>query len=217
MLPITLYVGVPLYGDGNRFFGTLCGLDPLPAVVGIRSSEGRVKRTADIIAKLLSMEQKLAKKQSQNSSVKGIAWRDEMTSLLNRRGWNRLLEKAGNVTDTHTHAVVILDLDKLKSVNDEKGHAAGDKLIVDAASVLSASMRGDDVVARLGGDEFGILLRDVYPRQMEDIVQRIAAELVAAEVAATMGYASSPPLPSISAAMEAADQMLISQKRQRSN
>ena len=216
-LPITIYVGVPLYGDGNQFIGTLCGLDPQPAVAGIRSSEAIVRRTADIISKLLSMERKLAKIESRSKSIKGIAWRDEMTGLLNRRGWNRLVQKTDAVTDTHVHAVVMLDLDKLKSVNDEKGHAAGDKLIVDAANVLAQSMRGDDIVARLGGDEFGILLQDVYPRQLEDIVQRIGTELAAANIAATLGYAASPPHASIAIATEAADQMLIGQKRKRNS
>ena len=127
------------------------------------------------------------------------------------------MQKTDTVTDTRVHAVVILDLDKLKSVNDEKGHAAGDKLIVDAANVLAQSMRGDDIVARLGGDEFGILLQDVYPRQLEDIVQRIGTELAAANIAATLGYAASPPHASIAIATEAADQMLIGQKRKRNS
>ena len=161
------------------------------------------------------MEHQLAKIESRSKSVKGIAWRDEMTGLLNRRGWNRLVQTTDAVTDTHVHAVVMFDLDKLKSVNDEKGHAAGDKLIVGAANVLAQSMRGDDIVARLGGDEFGILLQDIYPRQLEDIVQRIRTELAAANIAATLGYASSPPHASIAIAAEEADQMLISQKRTR--
>ena len=216
-LPITIYVGVPIYGDGNQFFGTLCGLDPQPAVAGIRSSEARVRRTADIIGKLLSMEHKLAKIESATHSVEGIAWRDEMTGLLNRRGWNRIVEKADAVTQGRVHAVVMLDLDKLKRVNDEKGHAAGDKLIVDGANVLAQSMRGDDVVARMGGDEFGLLLQDVYPRQLDDIVERIGNELATAKIAATIGYASSPPYASIALATEAADQMLIGEKKQRSS
>ena len=215
IIPITIYVGIPIYGDGNRFFGTLCGLDPLPAVAGIRSSEALIRRTADIIGKLLSMEHKLAKMDLRIKSVKGIAWRDEMTGLLNRRGWNRIVGKTDPAAETRVHAVLILDLDKLKSVNDEHGHAAGDKLIMDAANILAQSMRGEDIVARLGGDEFGILLQDVYPRQVDDIVQRIGDELAAAKIAATIGFASSPPHASIADATEEADQMLIEEKKQR--
>jgi diguanylate cyclase (GGDEF)-like protein len=215
ILPITIYVGVPLYGDGNRFIGTLCGLDPQPEVVGIRSGEGLVKRTADVISKLLSMELKLANIQSRALQVEDIAWRDDMTGLLNRRGWNRLIAETDALVDKQVHAVVMLDLDKLKLVNDQQGHAAGDKLIIDTARVLSASMRGDDAVARLGGDEFGILLRGMYPRHATDIAERLAAELAEANILATMGFASMPPLLSIEAAMEAADQMLIARKQKR--
>ena len=215
ILPITIYVGVPLYGEGNRFIGTLCGLDPQPEVVGIRSGEGLVKRTADVISKLLSMELKLATIQSRALQVEDIAWRDEMTGLLNRRGWNRLVEATSSAPDKYVHAVVMLDLDKLKLVNDVQGHAAGDKLIIATARVLSSSMRGDDVVARLGGDEFGILLRGLYPRHAGDIAERLATELAAADISATMGFASMPPKQSIEAAMEAADQMLIARKKKR--
>jgi PleD family two-component response regulator len=76
-------------------------------------------------------------------------------------------------------------------------------------------MRGDDAVARLGGDEFGILLRGMYPRHATDIAERLAAELAEANILATMGFASMPPLLSIEAAMEAADQMLIARKQKR--
>ena len=214
-LPITIYIGVPLYGDGNRFIGTLCGLDPLPELIGIRSGEPLVRATANVIAKLLSMEHKLADIQSRELQIADIACRDEMTGLLNRRGWNRLVEETAPAADQHVHAVLMLDLDKLKSVNDLHGHAAGDRLIIDTARLLSASMRGDDVVARMGGDEFGILLRGVYPRHADDIATRVTGELAAASIAATLGFASTPPQPGIEAAVEAADQMLISFNRQR--
>ncbi len=215
VLPISIYIGVPLYGDGNRFIGTLCGLDPLPELIGIRAGDSAVRATANVIAKLLSMEQKLAAIQSRELQIADIAFRDDMTGLLNRRGWNRLVEETAPAGEQHVHAVLMLDLDKLKSVNDVDGHATGDRLIVDTARVLSASMRGDDVVARMGGDEFGILLRGVYPRHADDIATRITAELATAGIAATLGCASTPPLPGIEAAVEAADQMLISLKRQR--
>ena len=214
-LAIRAYVGIPLYGEGNRFIGTLCGIDADPEVVGIRAGEGLVRQTADIVSRLLSMEHKLAQAQSRALEVEDSSMRDEMTGLLNRRGWNRLLKQTAAPTDKSVHAVVVVDLDNLKSVNDSSGHAAGDQLIAKAARVLAASMRGHDVVARLGGDEFGVLLRNVYPRHADDISARLAKEMVAADVAATIGFASMPPKRSLIATIEAADQMLIASKRQR--
>lgn len=214
-LAIRAYVGIPLYGEGNRFIGTLCGIDADPEVVGIRAGEGLVRQTADIVSRLLSMEYKLAQAQSRALEIEDRAMRDEMTGLLNRRGWNRLLTQTAAPADKSVHAVVVIDLDNLKSVNDDSGHAAGDALITEAARVLSTSMRGHDVVARLGGDEFGVLLRNVYPRHADDITTRLVKEMVDADVAATVGSASMPPQPSLTAAIEAADQMLIASKRQR--
>lgn len=214
-LVIRAYIGIPLYGEDNRFIGTLCGIDADPEVVGIRAGEGLVRQTADIVSRLLSMEHKLAQAQSQALEIEDKAMRDEMTGLLNRRGWNRLLKQTAAPADKSVHAVVVIDLDNLKSVNDDSGHAAGDALIAEAARVLSASMRGHDVVARLGGDEFGVLLRNVYPRHADDISARLVKEMVAASVAATIGVASMPPQHSLIATTEAADQMLIASKRQR--
>lgn len=214
-LTIRAYIGIPLYGEGHRFIGTLCGIDPQPDVVGIRAGEGLVRQTAEIIGRLLSMEHKLANAQSRVLQVEDHALRDEMTGLLNRRGWNKLLLESGVAQGQAVHSVVMADLDNLKALNDLSGHAAGDGLIIKAAQILSASMRGGDVVARLGGDEFGLLLQNVYPRQMLDITARLTAEMAEAGVAATLGFASTPPQPSLTAAIEVADQMLIAEKRKR--
>ena len=214
-LAIRAYVGIPLYGEGNRFIGTLCGIDADPEVVGIRAGEGLVRQTADIVSRLLSMEHMVAQAQSRAQEIEDSAMRDEMTGLLNRRGWNRLLKQTAAPTDKSVHAVIVVDLDNLKSINDDSGHAAGDQLIANAARLLSASMRGQDVVARLGGDEFGVLLRNVYPRHADDISARLTKEMAAAAVAATTGFASMPPQYSLIATIEAADQMLIASKRQR--
>ena len=214
-LPIRAYIGIPLYGEGHRFIGTLCGIDPTPDVVGIRAGEALVRQTAETIGRLLSMEHKLAHAESRVLQVEGHALRDEMTHLLNRRGWNKLLMETGTAQPDEVHSIVMVDLDNLKSLNDLSGHAAGDKLIIKTARVLSASMRGSDVVARLGGDEFGVLLQHIYPRQAQDIAARLTAEMAEAGVTATVGFASTPPQPSVAAAVEAADQMLVALKRNR--
>ncbi len=74
-------------------------------------------------------------------------------------------------------ALLLLDLDGFKSVNDSFGHAVGDKLLVDVAGSLTAQVRASDVVARIGGDEFVVLLREVDA--VSDAV-RVADKLVAA-------------------------------------
>ncbi len=104
-----------------------------------------------------------------------LAEHDPLTGLANRRRFDQQLER--HVDDCRRYgargAVLMLDLDRFKEVNDTLGHAVGDQLLIDIARVLSHRMRSTDLVARLGGDEFAILLPHA---------DRKTAELVAADV-----------------------------------
>jgi diguanylate cyclase (GGDEF)-like protein len=88
-----------------------------------------------------------------------LALTDELTGLRNRRGFLVLADQALRMARrTRARcALVFIDLDGLKRVNDTRGHAAGDALIADAAKVLGQVFRESDVVARVGGDEFAVL------------------------------------------------------------
>ena len=104
------------------------------------------------------------------------ATHDELTDLLNRREFERRLgawlqgERSGGPGG---YAVMFLDLDQFKVINDTCGHAAGDDLIRHVGKTLKAHLREGDVVARLGGDEFGVVL----PRCTTEDSLRIANEL----------------------------------------
>jgi diguanylate cyclase (GGDEF)-like protein/PAS domain S-box-containing protein len=92
-----------------------------------------------------------------------LSWQashDALTGLANRREFERALtERLASAAGGHrTHALLYIDLDHFKSVNDIGGHAAGDELLRQLAGVMQARMRASDLLARLGGDEFGALL-----------------------------------------------------------
>jgi diguanylate cyclase (GGDEF)-like protein len=84
---------------------------------------------------------------------------DELTGLSNRRGFFSLGEQALKAARREQRALALLfaDLDGLKRINDERGHALGDQALRDAALVLSRTFRDSDIVARIGGDEFAII------------------------------------------------------------
>jgi len=92
-------------------------------------------------------------------SLRTRSLEDELTGLYNRRGFLALSRHLLKASQRHQRACALLfiDLDGLKRVNDSQGHAAGDQLIRDLAGILMSTFRKSDVVARLGGDEFVVL------------------------------------------------------------
>jgi diguanylate cyclase (GGDEF)-like protein len=101
---------------------------------------------------------------------------DPLTGLLNRRAYETILADHLDRGERYGHegAVMMLDLDEFKQVNDTLGHSAGDELIVRVGNALSARLRSSDTVARLGGDEFAILL----PRGDRADAERVAGALL---------------------------------------
>ena len=124
--------------------------------------------------------------------VHRMANTDELTGLANQRG---LLEVARSFPDRgdlagRDLALVYVDVDGLKSVNDSHGHAAGDELIRATGNVLRGAFRPDDTIARVGGDEFAILLDDVEPGLIHELVGRTHEHLAVAGISASIGTAS---------------------------
>ncbi len=101
---------------------------------------------------------------------------DALTGLLNRREFElRLHSLISNAAEEHRqHALLYLDLDQFKVVNDTSGHSAGDELLRQLTFIMQAKIRDADMLARLGGDEFGVLLGNCPIEQ----AQRVAEELI---------------------------------------
>jgi diguanylate cyclase len=105
---------------------------------------------------------------------------DALTGCLNRRGFARRLAVACELSRRradHPLALVMLDLDHFKVVNDSAGHVAGDRLLQEVADALGQAVRDEDAVARLGGDEFAILLASAPPPVAREVAERIRLRL----------------------------------------
>lgn len=108
-----------------------------------------------------------------------LADHDPLTGMFNRRRFESELERTLSHASRYDvpGALMVVDLDGLKAVNDTLGHAVGDELIERVARVLRHSLRTSDVVARLGGDEFGVLLPQLDREAAAQVAEKLLEEL----------------------------------------
>ena len=97
---------------------------------------------------------------------------DSLTGLYNRAFLDQELGRLAR-SRRFPVAVIVIDLDGLKAVNDDAGHAAGDEIIIRTARILGATARGDDVVARVGGDEFVVVLPHTSLETAHEVLLRL--------------------------------------------
>jgi diguanylate cyclase (GGDEF)-like protein len=106
------------------------------------------------------LRQDLAKARAEIEQLKATAETDFLLDILNRRGFERELSRSIAFIKRYSAsgALLVLDLDRFKPINDAFGHAAGDKVLKAIAQMLASQVRASDVIGRLGGDEFAVLL-----------------------------------------------------------
>ena len=122
--------------------------------------------------------QDITERKAAEARIEQLAFYDPLTRLPNRvLGLDRL-QQGISAASRHGHAlaVMVVDLDLLKHINDSLGHAAGDRLLQEAACRLSGCVQENDTVARIGGDEFVVILNDV----MEDAIGMLAQKFLGA-------------------------------------
>src|SRR5690349_20517320 len=107
--------------------------------------------------------------------MRHLAYHDPLTGLANRAYFHERLDEvlAQPPSDGVQHAVMCLDLDRFKAVNDACGHSAGDELLRQLATLFQGKMRQTDILARLGGDEFGALLVDCPPADAFIVAEKL--------------------------------------------
>src|SRR5690606_28343754 len=118
---------------------------------------------------LFSSARDISARKSSEAEVRRLAYFDPLTGLPNRRLLMERLECAleACARDGSKGALLFIDLDNFKAVNDTVGHAEGDRLLEQVAAILGHCVRRDDTVARLGGDEFIVMLQDLSGDELE--------------------------------------------------
>ncbi len=194
---------------GTRLLRTM---GPITALAGLA--------IAGVLALLVArLRDAMQRVEASEAEARHLALHDPLTSLPNRALFEDRLDQAiGRARRGRTAALLVLDLDRFKAVNDTLGHAAGDGVLREFARRLRAMLRTGDTAARFGGDEFGVILTDVRCRgDVEAVCERILAATARpiglpegiACVGASIGVAIMPEAgPNRTEVMRAADRAL---------
>jgi diguanylate cyclase (GGDEF)-like protein len=162
----------------------------------------------------------LVRTKSQADEFRTLATVDPLTGLHNRRNAEQLLasEMARAQRYNHPLAVLMLDLDGFKQINDRHGHAAGDIVLREFSSRLRSAIRGSDTAMRMGGDEFLVLLPGTRPEEVRHLLRRLERVSVtlgqtAIEVTFSAGWAGCVAGETPAQILERADRALYAEKR----
>ena len=139
--------------------------------------EQRVQeRTQQLAEANLRLQREIAERVRAQEQIAHLAEHDVLTALPNRRRFERCLADA--VEGGQGFAVLYLDLDGFKAINDTHGHDTGDGLLQNVARRLKSCLRAGDTLARLGGDAFAVILGSICtPEEVEPVVERIIAHV----------------------------------------
>lgn len=152
----------------------------------VRGAAAKAPRseTARLAAEIERLQAELAAERAKVAQLEARANVDALLEILNRRGFERELGRCLAYMERYgtTAALIYLDLDNFKPVNDRHGHAAGDSVLQAVAATLQRTVRGSDVVSRLGGDEFGVLLWNIGEAQTVAKARELEAAIAATKV-----------------------------------
>ena len=161
---IRSYLGIPLSSPDGYNLGSLCAIDTKP-----RTFDSSQVEVLESFAALVMNEMELRR----------VAQLDHLTGAASRRGFVAEVEKAiaRFVRSQEPAALLVMDIDYFKSINDTHGHPAGDCVLRNVGSLLRSMVRSSDVVGRLGGEEFGILLPGQSLDEAADTAERLRFSL----------------------------------------
>ena len=142
--------------------------------------------------------------QSSNALLKVAGERDPLTGLANRRHLLAAMQQSAAEGGGFDGSMMLIDIDHFKRINDQHGHAAGDKVLVEVARRLQSALREEDLTVRWGGEEFLIVVRALPADEVETLAQRLLTVIGSQPVAlgreqilvtASIGFATFPLLP----------------------
>ena len=172
------------------------------------------------------LSQELARAEARIAELEAHADVDPLVEVLNRRGFERELERSLAYVRRYggQAALLFIDLDGFKAVNDAHGHAAGDAMLKAVAAALAGHVRASDAVGRLGGDEFGVLMWNIGEPEARAKARELEGHIAAVRlphgdtapaVGASAGLVMLEPEATAASAIDAADRAMYARKRER--
>lgn len=174
--------------------------------------------------RIAALEREVRMLRIANAELERIAMRDALVPLFNRRYFDTVVSRQAARTDRYgtRTALIYIDIDNMKAINDRHGHSGGDYALIHVANILSQQIRQSDVAARIGGDEFALLLDEIGEEEAEakrlSLRNAIAAspchfddEVIA--VSASLGMAMLEAGESLSGLIRRADAAMYADKR----
>jgi diguanylate cyclase (GGDEF)-like protein len=198
----------------GKVVGHIIGLAQLPPS-NSASTRREIQLCLHAMGTTLALHGELSIAERMVVDMQRDAFIDPLTGVLNRAGWIHRLSNidAEAANDRSDAAIVMLDLDFLKMVNDTRGHSAGDELLRSTAQTISSVLRSGDSVGRLGGDEFGVVVQNATRKAAEGLVQRLEDALRRVDIKISIGMALKSEAGTLKKTMHLADERMYSQKR----
>lgn len=191
-----------------------------------RAADEEPDLLAELHAEIGRLSAELARAEARIAELEARADVDPLLEVLNRRGFERELNRSLAHVRRYGGQIALLymDLDGFKAVNDVHGHAAGDALLKAVAGALAGRVRASDVVGRLGGDEFGVLMWNIGEEQARAKARELEVDIAATKHAhgdlmltvgisaglVMLSHESSP-----ASAIDDADRAMYARKRER--
>src|SRR5216683_1880770 len=212
-----------LLSEANRELASLLR-DVRTESCGTSSGDTRSHPVSELLMRAVRCA---AKQYMLQAELGNIAITDELTGLYNRRGFMALAERQLKLARRSGRGMLlfVMDVDRLKQINDTFGHSEGDRALKRTAGALEETFRDSDVVARLGGDEFAVLAIEATDHseaalktRLFECLRAIGAEQPGYEISLSFGVARFDPSnsTSIGELMVKADQAMYERKRRRS-
>lgn len=189
---IRCYAGASLISPQGLPIGTICVIDRTPRRLAQQEREGLASLARQVVAQL---ELRKAVK-----SLDAEALTDPLTGAWNRRAFDRRLkdEWSNHAKANRPMSLLLFDIDRFKTLNDEFGHAVGDETLVEVVRLARQALRAEDILCRHGGEEFSVVLPDTDQAGALVVAEKVRSAIANGrwlhrKVTASVGVASTVP------------------------